>query len=345
MGGKNTYVITLLLCLASLLSSCDIYDDYSSCNLSRTATVRVPVDWSHFTEEQPTGMTVAFYPFDLTKNEQASLSNDLTHVDASLERGSYHVLVYNQSTTEFGSLHFEGMEQFATAKVLANNFTSSWYRSRGDEDRTAKEPEWLATGQLDSIAVTKEMIGKDSIFTTDTVTPLNIIYTVNIRIHVKGIYNIRSARASLDGMAEGYEFANQAPTSSIITQLIEKWSLKADKDNPANGVLSATIQSFGLPSGHLSKADENLLRLSLLLVDNKTQKDYDFSVGDKFKVETEGSSSSDGKPSQAKINLNLTLDLNLDTPVPDVKPEGGSSGGFDATVEDWGDDINIDINA
>ena len=329
-GGILCHVIILLISLSSLLSSC-IYDDTDSCNFIRTAQVRIPVDWTHFKEEQPTGMTVALYPYDLTQTYKAYLSNDLSHVDALLQQGSYHVLVYNQSTTEFGSLHFEGMENFSTAKVMANNYVSTWYKSRGDADRTAKSPEWLATGGIDSIAVTKQMVNTDSIYSTDTISPLNIIYKVNIHVKVKGIYNIRSARASLEGMAEGYVFSTKQPTSSAITQLIEQWSLKADKDNPANGVLSATIQSFGLPFGHQGLATDNSLRLSLLLVDNKTQQDYEFEVGDKFNKEED--------------SLNLDLDLEIDTPIPDVKPEGGSSGGFDATVEDWGDDINIDIDA
>lgn len=339
MGGILCRLIILLFCLSSLLSSC-IYDDTDSCHFIRTAQVRIPVDWTHFKEEQPTGMTVALYPYDLTQTYKAYLSNDLSHVDALLQQGNYHVLVYNQSTTEFGSLHFEDMESFATAKVMANNFVSTWYKSRGDADRTAKSPEWLATGGIDSIAVTKQMVNTDSIYSTDTISPLNIIYKVNIHVRVKNIYNIRSARASLEGMAEGYVFSTKQPTSSSITQLIEQWTLKADKYNPANGVLSATIQSFGLPFGHQDLANENTLRLSLLLVDNKTQKDYEFEVGDKFKREDDSDSSI-----TTSVSLNLDLDLDIDDPIPDVKPEGGSSGGFDATVEEWGDDINIDIDA
>ena len=41
--------------------------------------------------------------------------------------------------------------------------------------------------------------------------------------------------------------------------------------------------------------------------------------------------------------LVLYLELDLPDPLPDVKPEGGSSSGFDATVEDWGDEIEHEI--
>ena len=42
-------------------------------------------------------------------------------------------------------------------------------------------------------------------------------------------------------------------------------------------------------------------------------------------------------------DLKLTLNLELPEPLPDVKPEGGSAGGFDATVEDWGEEIEIEV--
>ena len=44
------------------------------------------------------------------------------------------------------------------------------------------------------------------------------------------------------------------------------------------------------------------------------------------------------------MELRLFLEVTLPTPLPDVKPEGGSSGGFDATVDDWGEEEEIDVN-
>ena len=36
-------------------------------------------------------------------------------------------------------------------------------------------------------------------------------------------------------------------------------------------------------------------------------------------------------------------ELYPDITLPDVKPEGGSSGGFDATVDDWGDEVEFEV--
>lgn len=350
---KNVlWTLFLIELFLLLFTSCDYKELCYDHPHNTMATVRIPVDWTEFDEEKPTGMTVVAYPED-GSTPKAVLTNDLQAAELSLEEGQYNILVFNQSTTEYGSFHFEGMEQYSTAKVLANEHTSRWYKSRGSEDRTISEPEWLAAGRRERLTVTKEMIKGDTTVVVDTVTPLNVIYTIDVRVHVKGIYNVRSARASLTGMAEGYEFATGKPTTSTITQLLENWTLTHDEDNPSNGVLSCEITSFGLPSDHQNIASENLFNLSLLLVDNKTQKDYTFEVGDKFVREEEDDANPSGNhhststdidlPTDAEVELSLSVETEVAAPLPDVKPEGGSAGGFDATVEDWGDEEHIDI--
>ena len=334
-----TLVWACMAWVLTIFSACDYKELCYNHPHKKTAQVVVPVNWSKFTEEQPTGMTVMAFPDD-GGAPQTVLSNYLGSAEFVLKPGVHHILVFNQSTSEFGSLHFEGMDKYSTARVLANSYVSRWYKSRGDEDRAIAEPEWLAHGGLDEVLVTDGMIHSDSVYVTDTVKPRNVVYTIHVRIHVKGIYNVRSARASLNGMAEGYLFATGKPSESRIAQLLEKWTLTADTDNPVNGVLSADIQSFGLPNGHRGIASENNLNLSLLLVDNKTQLDYSFAVGDQFKRMNQDV---DVDVPAEELNLELSLDLGIDTPIPDVKPEGGSSGGFDATVEDWGDEEHIDI--
>lgn len=337
LTSKVRLVMSFLIGILLLLfTSCDYKELCYDHPHYAMAKVRIPMDWSEFVEERPTGMTVVAYPED-GSTPKAMLTNDLKAAEMSLEEGQYNLLVFNQSTTEYGSFHFDGMEQYATARVLPNSFTSKWYKSRGDNDRTISEPEWLAVGKKERLQLTKDMVKSDTTVVLDTITPLNVIYKVNVRVHVKGIYNVRSARASLSGMAEGYEFATGKPTTSTITQLLESWTLTHDEDNPSNGVLSCEITSFGLPSNHQNVPSENEFNLSLLLVDNKTQLDYTFEVGDKF-VRTDLD-----LPVDAEVELSLALEARVDTPLPDVKPEHGSAGGFDAMVEEWGDEEHIDI--
>lgn len=346
---KTTYRICLSLeCLLILLASCDYKELCYEHPHNEMAKVRIPVDWTEFEKEHPTGMTVVVYPQD-GRVPKAVLTNDLKAAELSLEEGRYDILVFNQSAIEFASFHFDGMEQYSTTKVLANIHASRWYKSRSDEDRTVSEPEWLAVSRRENLQVTSDMVKSDTAVVVDTITPLNVVYTVNVRVHVKGIYNVRSARASLSGMAEGYELATGRPTSSRITQLLESWTLTHDEDNPSNGVLSCEITSFGLPTGHQNLPGENEFNLSLLLVDNKTQQDYTFEVGDKFVKQEENDSHHHSTkadidiPTETEVELSLAVETEVETSIPDVLPEGGSTGGFDATVEEWEDEEHIDI--
>ena len=61
--------------------------------------VRINVDWHLFDKEVPTGMTVMVFPWS-GGAPHTVLTNEITHADFSLEPGKYHVLVFNQSTTD-----------------------------------------------------------------------------------------------------------------------------------------------------------------------------------------------------------------------------------------------------
>lgn len=350
MGVKTILYIGEIFIILAMLTSC-CYCDLCDCDAGNgcekeKAQLCIPVDWSHFDEDPPTGMTVVAYPADDSKPIVVQ-TNTLKQAELSVDEGIYHFMVFNQTTSEFGTLQFEGMDKYSTATVYAKSYQSRWY-SRSDAEATAYSPEWLADGSIEAVRVTEYMAEADSTFAIDTVKPRNVISTVNIHVHVKNIYNIRSARASLTGLAAGYRFATNKPTEESVTQLIENWTLQPDADNPANGTLTASFQSFGLPADHKNTPEENELTLSLLLVDDKTQQDFCFQVGDKFVKKANRDIDTDIDADieiSTDVDLELELHLQVETAIQDVKPTEGSSSGFNATVEDWGDEEKIDINA
>ena len=319
------------------------------------ARVRVDVDWQDFVQEVPTGMTVMVYPQGEGAGKAVTQhTNTTNHAIFALPEGKYHSIVYNQSPSEYGSVSFRGMESFETAEVYANPTDSRWYVSRGDEDgRVVTEPEWIGTDWIKDMQVTKEMVDKtgeenlaelsasrarvENSFLIGEHRPQNIVYTITVKVHIDGIYNLRSARASLSGLAEGYWLGKGRPTAGKVTHLLEEWSMTLNEDDPTKGTIVAKITCFGLPDGHQGRPEENELILSLLLVDNKTILDFPFEVGDDFEAQIE-------EDVHLRLNLAVELEITLTTPLPDVKPEGGSGSGFSATVDDWGEEENIDIN-
>lgn len=325
----------LIWCIAVIgLSSCE-HKDLCYDHVTKVKA-RIDVDWSLFTQETPTGMSVMLYSLDDDDRSTTTLSNDISHAEVNVYPGAYFAMVFNQSVNEFGSLGFVNIDDRNNAAVYAAERTSKWYKTQSTQERVVQNPEWFAVGTQALVKVSDDDIRKHTSTglrsVIATITPRCVVYTIHVKIHVKNAYNIRSARATLNGLADGYQLCKMLPSPTVATQIIDEWTLIPDDGNPANGTLYATITSFGLPYGHRNVADANHLDLSLLLVDGKTQCHCDFAVGDAF------------KPGE-NAELSLTLDESIAEPIPDVKPEGGSSSGFDVTVRDWDDGADIDINA
>ena len=317
-----------MLCglLTILLTSC-IYDDYSDCpQKSDRKMVRVNVDWHLFDKEVPTGMTVMVFPWS-GGAPHTVLTNEITHADFSLEPGKYHVLVFNQSTTEFGTLDFLGMDSYETARAVVQHTTSRWY-SRGDDELIGVEPEWLASDKLDEFDVSDD-------FSEVTLTPKNVLSQIQVSVKVPGIKNLRYVRGSLTGISEGFLLGQGKPLQSKVTYLLESWTKSVDENEATLGTLKASVKCFGLPETASPDAENNQLSLSALLIDNKTQVDHQFAVGDKFKK--------DENSSELGYTVSLHVDVKVPKPLPEVKPSEGSSGGFDVTIQDWDKPEDIDI--
>lgn len=317
-----------MLCglLTILLTSC-IYDDYSGCpQKSDRKMVRVNVDWHLFDKEVPTGMTVMVFPWS-GGAPHTVLTNEITHADFSLEPGKYRILVFNQSTTEFGTLDFLGMDSYETARAVVQHTTSRWY-SRGGDELIGVEPEWLASDKLDEFDVSDD-------FSEVTLTPKNVLSQIQVSVKVPGIKNLRYVRGSLTGISEGFLLGQGKPLLSKVTYLLESWTKSVDENEATLGTLKASVKCFGLPETASPDAENNQLSLSALLIDNKTQVDHQFAVGDKFKK--------DENSSELGYTVSLHVDVQMPQPLPEVKPSEGSSGGFDVTIQDWDKPEDIDI--
>ena len=320
----NRFMLCWLLTI--LFASC-IYDDYSDCpQESDRKMVRINVDWHLFDKEVPTGMTVMVFPWS-GGAPHTVLTNEITHADFSLEPGKYHVLVFNQSTTEFGTLDFLGMDSYETARAVVLHTTSRWY-SRGDNELIGVEPEWLASDKLDEFEVSED-------FSEVTLTPRNVLSHIQVSVKVPSIGYLRYARGSLTGISEGFLLGQGKPLKNKVTYLLESWTKTIDVNDATLGTLKTSVKCFGLPETTQPDADNNKLSLSALLIDNKTQIEHQFAVGDKFQK--------DDNSSELGYTVTLHVDVKVPEPLPEVKPSEGSSGGFDVTIQDWGKPEDIDM--
>lgn len=291
------------------------------------ANISVRADWTDFAAcEEPTGMTVRFYPRQQDYVRTVT-TNDITYAETYLRRDVYDILVFNQSPSEFGTITFADFDHFDKATAYAAPRTSAWYVTKATE-QLVHNPEWLGIDTSMGHSVTQEMLDDGKVHQIATLHPTPLTKRVRIIVHLKNIYNLASTRASLGGLAAGCLLSKRTPTAAAATQIFENWTMTKD-DNPVNGVVVCNDLTFGLPSGHKGTKSSNMLSLSFLLVDQKTVVNHDYYVGDLIKTDPTDSS--------------LTIEISVDEPLPDVKPgEGG--GGFDASVDEWGETVNIDID-
>ena len=317
-----------------------------------TAQMKINVDWSEFVaKEVPTGMTVIVYPQN-GNTPITTKSNTISHVLVNLPAGYYNSIVFNQSETEFGTLQFRNLNDYNTAEVTALQAPTKWYNTKDHNERIVHEPEWFGTDNHQKAEVTQEMIDRTTQDYTEStgsgtgtgtrttkggidlmlMKPLNVIYTINVTVHIKNIQHLRSARAALEGVAEGYMLGTGKRSANQATHLMEEWHMSTSPEDPTRGTITAKLHCFGLPHGHKATPQENIFNLSLLLADNKTIVNHTFEVGDQF-IEDD------------THHLTLYLIMELPSPLPDVKPETGQGGGFEATVTDWSEEIehNVEI--
>ncbi len=347
MRGVLKHIITCIFILL-LTASCN-HKEFCYYHQHNTR-VRINVDWSRFSQDTPTGMTVMVYPAQGGEPFR-HLTNTTSHAYVHLPVGYYHTITFNQSEGEIGSVTFKGMDRYETAAVISNSTKSAWYKTKAEDEKLAEGPDWIGTDRQEGAEVTQEMLDGTAEYTLAQAnmlmsrapmedyiiaehTPENIIYTITVKVHIKGFQNLRSARASLTGLAEGYFLGKGRYTESIVTQLLENWTATVDPDDPTIGTISTSMRCFGLPDGHNNLPEENQFNLTILLADNVTKVNKIFQVGDKFTRDSE---------TEVNLSLNLNLELWLDEPLPDVIPEGSVSSGFDAKVDDWGEEIDYEI--
>lgn len=310
------------------------------------------VDWSRLSEP-PQGMTLLFYPTD-GGQPLRYLTNSVDSVTLAVPAGTYRVLVFNRTENEFSSLGFRGMDRFETAEVYglpAPEDMLLWAK-RDDSRAITARLEEIAVATLDELTLTEEMrhdygeLSPQPVRRTGTpqtlrLTPASASYTTTIDIHVKGIQNVRSVRATLDGLAEGYLMGAGRATANIVTHAIDEWQVVRDPGSYTEGSLHTRFVCFGLPEASPPRAlaDElaTLLNASLqvtvLLADNQTTVTFSYDVSKRVTVD------------QTEYVLTIVVGIPLpgqeDDPgavppeLPDVPHVESPSSGFDATVNDW----------
>lgn len=342
----------LLLLVAFVLVSCgeDSFlnrRDELPVDENATAKLRLKVDWTSSLGSNPSGMTV--YTYGAKTGMRSEVSNDVDSMDLYRSADTYHVLVHNLSSGEFGSLDFSNVDNIDSFRV---DLTPITQYTNGTWDKGVtyqREPEDLAVA-VDTITVSHDMLGKDTTYVFPE-KPHNVVTDLEIRIRTYGITNMKSVVGSIDGFAKGWYLGPYRPVAGEGTHLLDNWKVTVDSVGAKNGWITTTVSTFGLPWGKQTteNRDSTLNKLTLCYtLRNNTTKLYTFNVGSLFHyVSREGNEAH----YSTSVTLEILMQMNANTwkedelpQLPDVPDSSGGGGsGFNAEVDPWGDggDINI----
>lgn len=302
--------------LAAALSSCE-----KGC-LCHTelgkSKVWLDADWSAFGKEEPTGITVIFEN-EATGEKTKVTTHKTSKPESLLLTGQYKVLGVNQSPSEFGSMRFEDLEDLESAKAIGVEAGSPTWLDLGG--KLIEEPEWLAIGTTRAEVEGNGYYGNCGCLSCECVAfhgqpehlgilmMENAIWTIRIEVEIEGTEYLSKVRGAISGVPEGLLLWDAKPIGDAA-QLLSEWK-----------GLSTEIRCFGFP-------EKPELILQFLLIDGKTTEERWVPA---YNIIIEKDEMEKTALLKAKIGHKL----------PEVSAPVG--GGFDASVDDWGEPGDIEL--
>ena len=351
--------VLLIIGATGLMTSCDRYE--VELYYSGKADVSVDIDWMSRFGERPSGMTIM-----LAKDGDAitftDVTNDVDHYDLHLEPGEYKMIIFNRTFGEFGSMRFFRTKSFNDVFAAATQLQ----RTTEDWDVNAdyiREPEAIGCA-VDTFTVLPEMTdGKfrfvywkdkidgnyESLKLREVVEPM--VTVLYVRVKVIGFRYMASVVGNISGMADGFLLSQAWRSSQLGYHFMDRWTVKAapeeSSEDKSVGYITTKISTFGLPHGRELPSQRqpayNSLSLCFTLLDD-TKHVFRYNVGDKIFYRGKDVTDFNKFDVALELELDITAPFYSDDEVPNLpyaQPSG--TGAFDAEVQPWGDDENVDV--
>lgn len=243
------------------------------------AEILLLTNWELLKEEVPTGMTAMFYPID-GSTPTVIMTNQIQRNIVRLNKGKYHVLIFNQSVYEFGSMNFSYMEHFETACAALNQLSPNstltaddyrWLQTmlhdpdslkhavRQPEPFNADRFEYEVTDDMcrrqyykDQGILTKtpfpEFPTLDAYVDTINSTPPPVPPTLHVKAHIKGIQNAYQVKGYITNMAHANLFGLHTNTEETAIHVLGTWQITKDGPESTTGVITSNVRCFGVPT-------------------------------------------------------------------------------------------------
>jgi len=371
---RRNWIIVLLVAMVTVLGGCQRRPLEAVFSNTVRVIVKCVWQVESYPEgEKPTGMTLFFFR-DGDSVPRVVTTSNVESCEVQLEPGHYKLYMISQSPSEYWTMQFENMNTFSLAAASLETKTSRWYAPTRSHEDIVENPESVEVAVAEEFDITQDMVENyqtyyqlwrtktraaatraggpttkeddeiqqlaEQVQTYTIVIPLypqNITSQFEVVVYAGRADVLRSVRAATNGLARTFELTQFITGPEAATQLIEQgWTMTMDDVDARVGHVTGIITTFGLPNGEIpSELRDPTLNMSALLIDNRTEENYTFYVGDKI-TET--------KPAPGYRRKYRLVFGSADNPaiiLPDVIPEGG--GGFVANVSDWGEEVEAEI--
>lgn len=296
--------------------------------------VDVAVDWSAMTDNQQE-MRLVFYPVDGGAPQVRFVSRESSAITLGI--GTYNVIVINEETE---LISFRGAEKFETFEAYMEPTTRQQFniqyssitrapdrsssvssKSTKSTRRVTKATAGAAIGQPDLLfgysAQGYVVTGNPATQQPLSVTPVQLVSTLEIVNKVDGMQNVSQAQGKLSGIASSLFLHNQQVDPNAVATALFKCEV-------AEQGIRTLINTF-----QVHQATEELrhvMSLDFLLVDGSI-KSHSIDVSEHLADIGPGGGG------------NIEFELGVE--IPDVEPGGG--GGFDTDMGDWDDEITVPL--
>lgn len=366
--------LVLMVLLFVIVASC--YREPLELYKKGDSQVKIGYDWDFYNGEKPNGIYVMYFKNGNTLTNSYPTHDTSGETNEQMPNGTYKQLIMTNTIQDYeGNMRFYDVDDFEKIRVMSEyyNITTSDAWDKGM--RYMEEPKKLGVA-VDSFEVKMDNDGLlfyeydkyDGIDTLnqerqDTIWPMTT--TLTIRVKVRGINYIKDPSMGgvdgyITGLANGCSLSKKWRSTEVGNIKLNNWRLDGYENSPrrANGDgemqvgwIAIDVETFGLPHGrellYQRTEQSNFIKLHFVALDGTKTKEYSYNVGKMISYDGD-----DGtlEATFDQADVSLHLDLLIDAPyveeddvpiMPYSQPEG--TGQFDAEVEPWGDDENVDV--
>ncbi len=330
--------ISLLIAVAIMLFACDTRRDIIE---DKKMEITINIDWSEL-QKQPLLASILFYNRDNSSSKIIHHTN-FTTTTVMLPVGVYDVLCFNESFGAHENIEFRNVENYHTIEAYAEHFTPNEGYEVAQSGQAIREPSVLAIDRYENLVIERDY--SEDYHKEINFKPKSVISTLRLKVNLNGIENLSNinySSAAISGMAEGLLLASGEPNGTSAINYFYFGPKSYNEGSLTQGSISGLLRCFG-PDRPITKSTEQNIATLFLKLRNGT--DLLSDQGEPITRDI-----TDGMVYDSNLDLHIDIELGLGVEgdptitLPFVEDsEGGKETGFDAEIEDWGDEEVTDV--